>query len=260
MDEIVEALPPDSTKVRYFEPFVGGGAVLFALQPRVGLINDANEELINTYTVVKENVEELIASLRLHKNESDYFYSIREQDRAQLFFKQISRVERASRFIYLNKTCFNGLYRVNNSGEFNSPFGNYTNPNIVNDSVLRAVSNYLNENKIEITNQDYAKAVAGAKKGSFVYFDPPYHPISSSSNFTGYVAGGWDEEEQERLKAICDNLNSKGVRFLLSNSNTRFIRTLYKDYKIQIVKATRAINSVASKRGEVEEVLVKNYE
>jgi len=243
----------------YYEPFIGGGAVLFELQPKKAIINDFNEELINVYQIIKENPEELILDLKTHKNESDYFYHLRALDREESF-ESMSNVKKASRVIYLNKTCYNGLYRVNNSGEFNSPYGRYKNPNIVNETTIRAVSKYLNANNITILNGDFETALEGIKKGDFVYFDPPYHPISSSSNFTGYIQGGFDIYEQVRLRDLCDELNKKGVSFLLSNSATQFIEDLYKDYKISYVKANRSINSNAKKRGEIDEVLIRNYE
>lgn len=259
LKEIEQELPNGFSRLKFYEPFVGGGAVFFHLQQSRVSINDVNAELVNAYQVVKSDVDELIESLKQHKNEADYFYSIRSIDREESFSK-LSKVERASRLIFLNKTCFNGLYRVNSSGEFNSPFGKYLNPNIVNESVLRAVSNYLNHNEIEITNFDYEKALDGIGKNSFVYFDPPYHPISDSSNFTGYVAGGWSNSDQERLRDVCDRLNAKGVKFLLSNSSTPLIHSLYKDYKIKTIRAARSINSIGTKRGDVDEVLIKNYE
>lgn len=160
----------------------------------------------------------------------------------------------------MNKTCYNGLFRVNRAGEFNSPFGNYKNPNIVNEITLRAVSKYFNKAEITFLNGDFTETVKGVRKGSFVYFDPPYDPVSSSANFTGYDKGGFDWEEQKRLKRLCDTLNDKGVNFLLSNSATDFIMDLYKDYKIEIIQAKRAINSKANLRGEVDEILVRNYE
>lgn len=151
------------------------------------------------------------------------------------------------------------MYRVNNSGEFNTPFGKYKNPNIVNDITIRAVSKYLNSNDITIISEDFENAVKDIRKGDFVYFDPPYDPVSKSSNFTGYVQGGFNASEQIRLKNLCDKLDSLGVNFLVSNSATKLILDLYSKYNITSVKANRAINSVASKRGEVEEVLIKNY-
>lgn len=242
----------------YYEPFIGGGALLFHLQPKKAVINDYNSELINTYEVIRDNVEDLIIDLAKHKNEKDYFYEMRAKDR-QYNFNELSDIERASRVLYLNKTCFNGLYRVNKSGEFNTPFGSYKNPNIVNEPVLRAVSAYLNQNDIKILNVDFEQAVKGARKGAFVYFDPPYDPVSKSSNFTGYIEGGFGADEQERLRDICVDLDKKGVKFLLSNSATCFMKDLYKDFEIIEVNAKRHINSVGTKRGFVAEILVRNY-
>ncbi|MGK0390699.1 MAG: DNA adenine methylase [Maribacter sp.] len=243
----------------YYEPFIGGGAVLFHLQPKKAVINDFNEELTNVYQVIKENPNELIEDLKKHKNESDYFYEVRAWDRNENY-QNLSKIERASRIIYLNKTCFNGLYRVNNSGEFNSPFGSYKNPNIVNDRTIIAVSNYLNNNDIKILNGDFEDTLKGIRKGAFVYFDPPYDPLSKSSNFTGYVKGGFNDDAQIRLRDLCNKLNKKGIKFLLSNSATPFIEDLYSNYNINYVKANRSINSNAKKRGEITEVLIKNYE
>lgn len=259
MPSIVEHLPQNINDYKYIEPFIGGGAVLFNLQPKNAIINDFNEELINVYQVIKNNLDELIADLKKHKNEADYFYSIRSLDRNGEF-KKLTAVKRASRIIFLNKTCFNGLYRVNNAGEFNSPFGRYKNPNIVNEPTLKAVNKFLNNNNIEINSGDYSEILKQADKKCFVYLDPPYHPISESSNFTGYVQGGWNIYDQIELKTACDELHKRGVKFLLSNSSADFIKDLYKDYKITIVKANRAINSNGADRGEVDEVLIRNYE
>lgn len=259
MSEIVELLPNTISRYKHVEPFIGGGSVLFHLQPRNAVINDFNAELINTYLVIKNHPEDLIKDLKKHKNEAEYYYAMREIDRTKNF-SNLTFVERASRIIFLNKTCFNGLYRVNNAGEFNVPFGKYKNPNIINEPVIRAVSHYLNTNNIEIFNKDYLEILANTKKNSFVYLDPPYHPISESSNFTGYIKGGFSMEDQIRLREACDLLNSKGIKFLLSNSASNFILEQYKNYDIHIVKARRAINSIAIKRGDVEEVLIRNYE
>lgn len=244
----------------YYEPFLGGGAVFFYLQPKKAVVNDINEELINLYQVIQDNVEELIEDLKKHKNEPDYFYSIRELDRDTEVYKKLNPVERASRIHYLNKTCYNGLFRVNSQGQFNVPFGRYKNPNIVNEITLRAVSNYFNSAKITFKCCDFEEALKGARKGSFIYFDPPYDPVSDTSSFTGYDKGGFDRQEQIRLKKLCDKLNRRGIKFLLSNSETEFILDLYRDYKIEIVQAKRSINSKGNKRGEVNEVLVMNYE
>ncbi len=259
MPSIVEHLPKNIKNYKYIEPFIGGGAVLFDLQPKNALINDFNDELINVYQVIKNNLEELIIDLKKHKNEVDYFYTIRGLDRSGKF-KKLTDIQRASRVIFLNKTCFNGLYRVNNAGEFNSPFGRYKNPNIVNEPTLKAVNKFLNSNNIEIKSGDYSEVLKQADKKCFVYLDPPYHPISISSSFTGYVQGGWNLYDQVDLKTACDELHKKGVKFLLSNSSAEFIKDLYKDYNITIVKANRAINSNGADRGEVDECLIRNYE
>ena len=259
MPTIVEHLPENIKDYKYIEPFIGGGAVLFNLQPKNAIINDFNEELINVYQVIKNNLDELIIDLKKHKNEADYFYSIRSLDRNGEF-KKLTAVKRASRIIFLNKTCFNGLYRVNNAGEFNSPFGRYKNPNIVNEPTLKAVNKFLNNNNIEINSGDYSEILKQADKKCFVYLDPPYHPISESSNFTGYVQGGWNIFDQARLRDACNELTERGIKFLLSNSSSPQIRDLYENYNITTVKANRAINSNGADRGEVDEVLIRNYE
>jgi DNA adenine methylase len=244
----------------FYEPFLGGGAVLFDLQPKRAVINDINTELINTYRVIQNNVDELINDLERHENTSEYFYSIRDLDRDKGKYEKLSDIEKASRIIFLNKTCFNGLFRVNSQGQFNVPFGRYKKPNIVNEVVLRAVNHYLNNNEIEILNGDFADAVAEAKKGDFIYFDSPYDPVSDTSSFTGYTLNGFGKEEQIRLRDLFVELDKRGCKVLLSNSSTEFIHDLYKDYHIEIVSASRSINSVASKRGKIDEVLVMNYE
>ncbi len=256
--EILSHLPKNISSLNYCEPFIGGGALLFHLEPKRAIINDYNEELINVYKVIKNNLEELLIDLKKHQNTSEYFYQIRGIDRQPLF-NELTNIQHASRIIYLNKTCFNGLYRVNSLGEFNSPFGRYTNPNIVNEPVLRAVSKYLNSSEITILNGDYEKVLNSVTADTFVYLDPPYHPISESSNFTGYVQGGWSEKHQIRLKKACDDLDKKGVKFLLSNSAAPFIKELYSEYKIHSINANRSINSVGEKRGQIEELLIKNY-
>lgn len=244
----------------YYEPFIGGGAVLFDLQPKKAVINDTNSELINLYKVVKYDVEALIKELANHKNEEDYFYEVRAWDRDHTFYQQLTDIQRAARIHYLNKTCYNGLFRVNQAGQFNAPFGRYKNPNIKNEITLKAVSEYFNSANIKFENTDFVEAIKGIRKGAFVYFDPPYDPVSGSANFTGYTQGGFDRYEQVRLKELCDKLDARGVKFLLSNAATDFILDLYKDYEIQKVQAKRVINSNGDARGEVDEVLVKNYE
>jgi DNA adenine methylase len=248
----------------YYEPFIGAGAVLFDLQPKKAVLNDINIELVNVYNIVKNNVDELIETLKKHENgnDSDYFYAMRDLDRNKEEYSRLSPVEKAARMIYLNKTCFNGLFRVNSQGQFNVPFGKYKNPQIVNEIVLRAVHNYLSSNDVNIWNKDFSEVVENAKKGDFVYFDPPYDPVSDTSSFTGYSLDGFKRDDQIRLRDFCVQLDKKGCKFLLSNSATDFIKEIYeeKGFHIEIVSATRNINSVASKRGKIDEVLVMNYE
>lgn len=259
LPHIHAALPTDAPR-RFYEPFIGGGAVLFSLEPARARVNDLNGELINLYEVVRDCVDELIAELAGYPNEAEFFYALRAADRDAQRFAALSPVERAARTLYLNRTCYNGLYRVNAAGQFNAPFGRYKNPTICDEGTLRAVHRYFANNDVAFSQGDFAVAVAEAREGDFVYFDPPYDPVNVTSSFTGYQKGGFDRAEQERLKEICDDLDRRGVKFLLSNSATDFIRELYADYEVGIVGATRAINSVGSKRGKVDEVLVRNYE
>ena len=257
LGEITPLLPGQITT--YCEPFLGGGAVLFSLQPSNAVVNDLNADLITVYEVIRDDVEALIASLKHHENTAAYFYAIRDMDRDKAKYRALSKVERASRMIYLNKTCFNGLFRVNSSGEFNTPFGQYKNPNIVNEPVLRAVSCYFRDSGIRFYSEDFAATLDRVGAGGFVYLDPPYDPVSDTASFTGYNKGGFDKSEQIRLKQCCDDLTRRGVKFLLSNSATPFIRELYQGYEMTIVKAKRAINADATKRGAIEEVLIRNY-
>ena len=185
----------------YYEPFVGAGAVLFALQPEKAVINDNNKDLINCYIVIRDNLDELITDLEKYKNEEECFYRIRDLDRNESFF-DMSPIEKASRTIYLNKTCYNGLFRVNSQGHFNVPFGKYKNPKFVDVEVLKSIQQYLIKNSVTILNCDFEEAVKDAKKGDFIYFDPPYHPISKTSSFTGYSVNGFGEAEQVVTKGF----------------------------------------------------------
>lgn len=257
LGEIIPLLPKRITT--YCEPFLGGGAVLFSIQPSNAVVNDLNTELMIVYEVIRDDVEALIQSLKQHENTAEYFYAVRDLDRDKEAYRAMSKVEKASRLIYLNKTCFNGLFRVNSSGEFNSPFGYYKNPSIVNAPVLQAVSKYFNASKIAFYHEDFAQTLNRIAKGGFVYLDPPYDPVSDTASFTGYHKDGFNRNEQIRLKQCCDELTERGVKFMLSNSATDFIKDLYKDYPITIVQAKRAINSDARKRGAIEEVLIRNY-
>jgi DNA adenine methylase len=243
----------------YYEPFLGGGAVLLSLQPQQGVVGDVNTELVNAYRVIRDDVDSLIEHLHHHKNDRDYFYEQRALDRGAKF-KNLSPVERASRLIYLNKTCFNGLFRVNRRGQFNVPFGRYTNPNIVNEGTLRALHYYFISNDIQIQQGDFAEILSNASSGDFVYLDPPYDPVSTTSSFTSYTLSGFCSDEQIRLKETVDKLTDIGCKVMLSNSATDSIRDLYKHYRVVTVAANRPINSKANRRGKIDEVLVMNYE
>lgn len=257
LDDITPLLPKQIST--YCEPFLGGGAVLFARQPKNAIINDLNGDLMLVYEVIRDDVESLIVSLQEHENTSEHFYQVRDLDRDKDSYKLLPKIEKASRIIYLNKTCYNGLFRVNAAGEFNSPFGHYKKPNIVNEPVLRAVSKYLSSPNIQLFSEDFSATLQRVPRGGFIYLDPPYDPVSDTASFTGYNKGGFDKTEQIRLKECCDALTQRGVKFLLSNSATAFIRELYAEYTIKTVYAKRAINSDADKRGAVQEVLIRNY-
>lgn len=258
LDEILPRMPRRISL--YCEPFLGGGAVLFARQPKNAMVNDLNGDLMLVYEVIRDDVEALIQSLRQHENTAEYFYRIRDFDRDKEFYGSLSRVEKASRLLYLNRTCYNGLFRVNASGEFNTPFGRYKNPTIVNEPVLRAVSRYLSAAHVRLLHEDFADTLRRVPEGGFAYLDPPYDPVSDTASFTGYSKGGFGREDQRRLRECCDDLTRRGVKFLLSNSSTDFIRELYAAYTVETVHATRAVNADAAGRGAVEEVLIRNYE
>jgi DNA adenine methylase len=260
LPEIRKYFPANIGDLTYYEPFAGAGAVLFDLQPERAVINDSNPDLIRTYRVIKNDIEGLLTALEQYrgKYERSFYYEIRALDRSGIY-QNMTDSEKAARFIYLNKTCYNGLYRVNKKGFFNVPFGRYQNPAIFEEPVLRAVHRYLNSNSITILNGDFAEAVKNAGERSFVYFDPPYHPFKKSG-FTAYQAGGFGEDEQRRLRDVFRELTGRGVPCLLSNSDTPFIRELYQDkmFVIMGVSASRAINSAAAGRGKISELLVKN--
>lgn len=237
---------------RYFEPFLGGGAVFFHLRPQQALLSDLNEELINCYQMVRDDVESVIELLRKHRNDKHYFYRIRSQDCSNLL-----NVERAARLIFLNKTCFNGLYRVNSKGRFNVPFGRYKNPRICDAGNLRAVSRALQNTPVHCA--PFEVVLTKARKGDFIYLDPPYQPISSTSNFTGYTKGAFGSEDQIRLAATFAELSKRGCLLMLSNSDNELIRDLYKDFNTTVVHASRAINCKADRRGRINELLILNY-
>jgi DNA adenine methylase len=261
--EIKKCLPGDINNHTYYEPFVGAGAVFFAVRPPKAIINDFNTQLILTYTAIKEDLEGLIAALQRYKELAgkDYYYEIRNMDRDPARFDKLTNTEKAARLIFLNKTCFNGLYRVNSRGFFNVPRGRNKNPVICEETVLRQIGGYLNANRITILNTDFEQAVLTADENSFVYFDPPYHS-RNKTNFTGYQAGGFGEAEQRRLRDVMVNLTGRGAKCLLSNADTEFIRDLYRRdfFQIVSVRAKRSINADPSGRGNVNEVLIKNWQ
>jgi DNA adenine methylase len=241
---------------RYFEPFVGGGAMFFHLygqRPALNaVLSDLNEELINCYEVIRDQVDELIDDLRKHKNESDYFYKVRAQSP-----RKLTRTERAARIIYLNKTCFNGLYRVNSQGQFNVPFGSYKNPRTCDEENLRAVSLALAH--ADLSCSTFEQSLKRAKRGDLIYLDPPYQPISSTSNFTGYTKGCFSSNDQAALAELVGKLSDRGCKIMLSNSDNEYIRELYSDFRIETVYANRAINCKGDRRGKITEVLILNF-
>ena len=247
----------------YHEPFLGGGAVMFNLLTKKSQlscnVSDFNSDLILAYVTIRDKLEKLIESLEnhsknYHKNSTEYYYEIRKQEPKQ-------QIEKVSRLLFLNKTCFNGLYRVNKKGQFNVPLGRYTNPNIVNKENLTAVSKILQSKKIKISCRDFEAVLGDAKKGDLVYFDPPYQPVSSTANFTSYTHRDFTEDDLERLAKLADQLHSKGCYVLLSNSNSKTVKDFFskRHWKISSINVNRAINSNAQKRTGHKEIIIKNY-
>jgi DNA adenine methylase len=254
----------------YYEPFVGGGAIFFHLRPSRSLLIDINIELVNVYRCVRDQVEDLILHLEAHREKhcSEYYYGVRAATQIPQGSQQLpaddnwiaegNNLERAARLIYLNKTCFNGLYRENSKGHFNVPLGSYKQPSIYDPEILRACSTALKPTKIELGSFDIVLDHAKSK-ADFVYFDPPYHPISATSNFTSYNRYSFHEADQIRLRDTVKVLSDRGVQVMLSNSDCEFVRDLYKEFNIETIYATRNINSNPEKRGKITEVLVTNY-
>ena len=246
---------------RYFEPFVGGGALFFDLAPEKAVINDFNEELINAYRQIKNNPAELINLLIKHKenNSKEYYLELRSVDRDGRI-SRMTEVERAARILYMLRVDFNGLYRVNSKNQFNVPYGRYKNPKIVDVDLLYQISEYLNENDIEILQTDFAEAVKDAQTGDFVYFDPPYIPLNETSSFTSYTHEGFSYEEQVRLRDTFKELTERGVYAMLSNSSSPLVEELYKDFNIYFVEAQRTNGAKSSSRGKISEIIVTNYD
>ncbi|MGN0908505.1 MAG: DNA adenine methylase [Succinivibrio sp.] len=244
----------------YVEPFVGGGAMLFAVKFKRAVINDCNEELICAYKAIRDNLEELKALLKTFRYEKEMFMEIRGWDREEGFRSKHSEVERAARLIYLLKTCFNGLYRVNSKNYFNTPFGRLVNPTICDEPTLEACHRFLNEKEVEIRCGDYRDLLGQIPESSFVYLDPPYAPLTPTSSFTSYQMGVWNDKDQEDLRNFCRALDDRGIRFMESNSTAPLCFDLYKEFKISTLDAKRFINSVGTKRGAIKELVITNFE
>ena len=260
IDKLKEYVPDEYDT--YYEPFIGGGALLFELSPKKAVINDLNEELMNVYNCLcnEEKFKKMCNLLNHYEAEhsEEFYYEIRNKDKNKNAYNRLSDYTKAARTIYLNKACFNGLYRVNSKNEFNVPFGKKTKINTYEGSNLITVSNYLTMNDIKIQSVDFEESLKTAKKGDFVYIDPPYD--SDTSTFNNYTEDGFGKEEQRRLAKVYKDLDKRGVYVMLSNHNTTLINELYKDYHIHIIEAKRNINANGKKRGKVEEVIITNYE
>ncbi len=279
IESIRSSLPVDFSEKRelcYVEPFVGSGAILFWMMEnftniKKAIINDINTDLVNTYRIVRNNPNELI---RLLKQVQDEYYMLKRKDDRKIFYlekrkeynlRASDEVVSASLLIFLNRTCYNGLYRVNSRNEFNVPFGDYSNPGICDEKIINSCSKLLQ--RVTILNDDFAATIKYAGEDTFYYFDPPYKPVSRTSSFTSYSTGNFNDEEQERLAVFCKKLNDKKAKWILSNSdlkNTKsddnYFEKLYRGFYLKRVKARRRINSVSSKRGHINELLISNYE
>ncbi|EHG15471.1 DNA adenine methylase [Prevotella histicola] len=278
IEQLTNLLPKDFRcwkDTTYIEPFVGGGAMLFYMLqhfPNIkhAVINDINTDLTTCYQTIRDNAEELILSL---KDIEEYYLSIKEEEERKSFFmsvreqynqKNLAPVDNTTKFIFLNRTCFNGLYRVNKSGLFNVPFGKYKNPKICDPQTIRKDSELLQ--RVEILNGDFEETFNYAKGNTLFYFDPPYRPLSDTSSFNDYTKESFNDDAQIRLKEYCDRINNAGYSFMLSNSDCKgktesdnFFDILYKDYQIERVWASRSINANPNKRGKLTEILVHNY-
>jgi DNA adenine methylase len=252
LSQFAPYFPKRGGYARYLEPFLGGGAVFFYLEPEQSFLFDLNPELIEVYTVLRDNAEGLIEALRPHYNDRDYFYKVRAQDSSSLM-----PVERAARLIFLNRTCYNGLYRVNRQGRFNVPFGDYKNPTICDAAGLRAASAALQTATLKVA--DFEIVLEYAQADDLIYFDPPYHPLSRTSSFTSYTSDGFTSVDQRRLANIFTTLDARGCLLMLSNSDVPLIRDLYQDFHIYEINARRVINSKGNGRGVIKELLVTNF-
>ena len=259
MDKLKNYIPFEFNT--YYEPFVGGGALLFELSPKNAVINDFNKELMNIYECIKDENKYTKMCNELNHYEAnhseEFYFEIRNKDRDKTKFNKIADYKRAARTIYLNKACFNGLYRVNSKNEFNVPFNKKTKVNTYDAQNLGIIHSYLNFNNVKMLNCDFEEAVKEAKKGDFIYFDPPYD--SDTTTFNSYTEDGFGKDEQIRLANVYKDLDAMGCYVMLSNHNTKLVNELYKDYNIYIIEAKRNINANGKKRGNVEEVIITNY-
>jgi DNA adenine methylase len=256
LTQLMPLLPPGVELMRHVEPFVGGGALFFRRQPERALLCDINQALIDTYQAVRDDVELVIRRLAelAHGHSADSYYQVRDRYNSD---KSRSRAKRAATFIYLNKTCFNGLHRVNRSGHFNVPLGRYENPRIVDPERLRAASRVLSA--VDLRCAHFETLLSSAKPGDFIYFDPPYEPVSRTANFTSYDSDGFSREDQIRLRDVFAELDRRGCKLMLSNSDVPVIRELYGKYRITQVAALRAVSCDARNRGRVSELVIRNY-
>jgi len=235
----------------YYEPFLGGGALFFRIQPGQAVLSDVNADLMQLYRVVRDEPQSLMTILAEHTYEKEHYYAVRALDPSHL-----DPVERAARMLFLNRTCFNGLYRVNRKGQFNVPMGRYKNPTICDPQVIMAASGAL-QNR-DLREVSFEEAVSQAVRGDFVYFDPPYHPVSSTSNFTQYTKGGFGEADQRKLATLFDELTNRGVSCMLTNSDCVLVRELYASHLMTRVEVARSISRSVNGRGRVGELIIRN--
>ncbi|MBE6149496.1 MAG: DNA adenine methylase [Firmicutes bacterium] len=260
IDKLKKYIPEEYNT--YYEPFVGGGALLFELSPKKAVINDYNSELMNVYTCIKDETKFTKMCNELNHFETnhseEFFYEIRSWDKDKKKFNKLADYKRAARTIYLNKSCFNGLYRVNSKNEFNVPFNKKSKVNTYDGQNLGIIHSYLNFNDVKLLCTDFEKAVEEAEKGDFIYFDPPYD--SDTTTFNSYTENGFGKEEQVRLANLFKKLSDKGCYVMLSNHNTKLVNELYSEFNINVIEAKRNINANGKKRGKVEEVIITNFE
>lgn len=260
IDKLMKFVPDEFDT--YYEPFIGGGALLFELSPKKAVINDSNVELMNVYKCIKDEVKFTKMCNELNhyeaKHSKDFYLEIRSLDRDKSKFHRIADYRRAARTVYLNKSCFNGLYRVNSKNEFNVPFNKKLKVNTYDGQNLGIIHSYLNFNDVKILSVDFEEAVRDCKKGDFIYFDPPYD--SDKGVFNSYTEDGFGKEAQKRLADVYKKLADRGCYVMLSNHNTRLVQELYGEFNIHVIEAKRSINANGKKRGKVEEVIITNYE